>query len=595
MPRPTLHTSPSANGSRRRASLRVPTQRSFSAGRYLVVSVLYIVLRVLVEQGSVWYSIDGGYSLWFPPAGLDVALLFIFGWRYLPALAVAQALSLYALVPLAPLPSVLYIAAHVGVYGGTAVFLLHRVGIDPRLRRLRDATYFVFGMALGAPFLLGLLKVTLLELTGVFEWSQFVAQVVTIWTGDATGIAMVAPPLLIGLRRIPDLWWDQPPRTPPGIRGPYDLYETLEMLAQGTLILLCTWLVYRAPHNLELDYSYLLFIPVLWIAARFGTAGAAVGVFTLNIAAALFIAPTADQFDTYAIQFNLMTISLSGILLGAYVNERWRDTLRAAQARWRAESADRLKDSILMNMSHEIRTPLTTVLGYADLAATHAGDEAPATDGDDEQHFFIRQIQKGALRLTDMLTALLNMAEMQANRKPFTVERVNLAQLARTVGDHAQTAALQKNLRLQLPASTHATYAFADVPALRQVISHLLDNAIKYTETGSVVVEVYEHHGEACLSVSDTGMGIEASDLDRIFEPFYQHSMGKGRTHEGVGLGLAIAAHLVETMEGRIDVYSTPGQGSTFEVWLPQTKPGDLVHLTSHRASTFMARRALNP
>ena len=233
----------------------------------------------------------------------------------------------------------------------------------------------------------------------------------------------------------------------------------------------------------------------------------------------------------------------------------------AIAAKEAAEEIARAKSSLLMNMSHEIRTPLTAVIGYAQLLRDECGPELP------EQREFATIIESGGLRLLDTLNSVLYLAQIEAGALSLAAVDVDLRAESEAALVALRPLAQEKGLTLTLTGP--ATAARADRAALARVLSNLVGNAIKFTERGTVAVDVYAEHGSAWLRVTDTGIGIGAGFLPHVFEDFKQESSGDNRSYEGSGLGLKITQGLVEMMGGEITAASVKGTGSTFTVRLP--------------------------
>ncbi|HEX8298428.1 MAG TPA: PAS domain S-box protein [Rubricoccaceae bacterium] len=247
-------------------------------------------------------------------------------------------------------------------------------------------------------------------------------------------------------------------------------------------------------------------------------------------------------------------------IVGAVIDlSAQKETERAlVAAKEAAEEVARAKSSLLMNMSHEIRTPLTAVIGYSEMLA----GEAPP-----ELQDLVEPIWRGGQRLLDTLNSVLDLAQIEAGALPLATVAVDLRAEADGAVAALQPLAQAKKLALTLTGTS--TSARADRPALARVLTNLVGNAIKFTERGTVTVEVWSEGGRAWVRVSDTGVGIDAAFLPRVFEDFAQESTGANRRFEGSGLGLTITRGLVSKMGGEITVTSEKGVGSTFTVCLP--------------------------
>jgi two-component system OmpR family sensor kinase len=236
--------------------------------------------------------------------------------------------------------------------------------------------------------------------------------------------------------------------------------------------------------------------------------------------------------------------------------------LEAAFAR-REEALSRQR-RFAADASHELRTPLTSISGYAQML-----EEWGLRDPQTAQEA-VAAIRRESERMEGLVEGLLALTRGDEGA-PLEIEHHDLAAVAEEAAQTAPTAAGEKITVGYLPAEQPVEVPF-DRSRIRQVVSILLDNAIKYTpEGGKVTVTVRETNGWAELEVSDTGIGIPEDQLPLIFERFYRAD--KARASSGAGLGLAIARQVAEAHGGRIEVESTPGEGSTFRLLLPKNLP----------------------
>ncbi len=229
------------------------------------------------------------------------------------------------------------------------------------------------------------------------------------------------------------------------------------------------------------------------------------------------------------------------------------------EARDKAEESDRIKSSILQNMSHEIRTPLTSILGYAEMME------------DGERNMEIAsQIQRGGRRLMNTLTSVMDLAHLESGVAMLNYRSFDMGAVVRKIMERLAPVALEKGLELSMDnVAEDLVEVVCDPSAVERIANNLIHNAIHFTKAGCISVRLYREDKNAVLSVSDTGIGMETWFLPFAFDPFRQESEGHARTHEGVGLGLAVTKHLVELMDGRISVSSQKGNGSVFMVTLP--------------------------
>jgi len=251
--------------------------------------------------------------------------------------------------------------------------------------------------------------------------------------------------------------------------------------------------------------------------------------------------------------------SLHGLLARRREHER-----ELAKARDAAEEASRAKTRFLANMSHELRTPLNAVIGAAQLLATGGGD------GDARGHL-VEAIHKSGMNLLGLIENILDVSRIEAGELRLVPADFHLLDCIDAALATVSVAARAKGLSMACIVDPGlAPWRHGDGLRLRQILLNLLGNAVKFTAAGDVVLRVGPGAGpgDLALSVSDTGVGIRADLLPVIFEPFRQADDGSSRRFGGSGLGLSIVHQLVAAMHGRIEVQSTPGVGTCFELLL---------------------------
>ena len=257
----------------------------------------------------------------------------------------------------------------------------------------------------------------------------------------------------------------------------------------------------------------------------------------------------------------------------AVLEELEKSQAALKEALIKAEAADKAKSDFLANMSHEIRTPINAVLGINELIAresTEPNIQAYSTN-----------VADAGNALLALVNDVLDFSKIEAGRMELAPADYELSTLLREVKNMLSTKFTEKGLQFKINNNPDIpNNLFGDEVRIRQIMVNLLNNALKYTDSGSVTLDVdyapYED-GRVMLKIStiDTGIGIREEDLPSLFESFKRIDLKKNRTREGSGLGLNIAKSFIELMGGTIEVSSIYGEGSTFTIRIPQTVNGD--------------------
>jgi signal transduction histidine kinase len=220
----------------------------------------------------------------------------------------------------------------------------------------------------------------------------------------------------------------------------------------------------------------------------------------------------------------------------------------------------------LSHVSHELKTPLTSIRGFVDnMTSGLTGDLG------EKQRDYLMRIRANTDRLTRMIANLLNVSRIESGVQHLERMPVYLCDAVHECVMQLQLMAESRNIKLETHCPDTDLRVLADPDKLIEIITNLVDNAIKFTpQGGSITIDTRQQEpGKIVVSVTDTGEGIEPEDLDDLFKPFYQAKRTKAHT-QGLGLGLSIVKHLVEMHDGSITVASEPGKGSQFRIELPE-------------------------
>lgn len=240
------------------------------------------------------------------------------------------------------------------------------------------------------------------------------------------------------------------------------------------------------------------------------------------------------------------------------------DALRLAKER--AESAVVARAEFLANMSHELRTPLNVIIGFADLIARH-----PTVTASPPIVNYARDIHTSGQDLLAMINAILDLSKLEDGLYQLRGDHVRVGPIMRTCITEARREAEAKGIKVEYQDPGFTAVLYCDGHAVRQIIQHILSNAVKFTPANGLVSAGLERapNGGLVIRVIDTGIGIEPDVLKRLFEPFYQANASLTRAHGGTGLGLAISCKLMALHGGSIEVESVPDQGTVVRLIFP--------------------------
>jgi signal transduction histidine kinase/ActR/RegA family two-component response regulator len=326
---------------------------------------------------------------------------------------------------------------------------------------------------------------------------------------------------------------------------------------------------------------FTLFYPAIMISAWYGGLGP--GLFSTALcvptAEKMFLPPPYSVFHITATEaFHLSLFVLAGVMISVLSESLHRARRRAEAAqsdlsawmererasRLQAEAASRAKDEFLATVSHELRTPLTSILTWAHMLRAGTLDAAMISRA-------LESIQRSARSQAQLIEDLLDVSRIISGKLRLDVRQTEPVPVIEAAIDTVRPAAEAKQIRLQSTLDPNAGPVSGDPQRLQQVVWNLLANAIKFTpREGRIQVSLRRVGSHVEISVADTGKGIRADFLPRIFERFSQADSSSTRTVGGLGLGLAIVRHLVELHGGTVDVASPgEGRGATFTVELP--------------------------
>lgn len=232
-------------------------------------------------------------------------------------------------------------------------------------------------------------------------------------------------------------------------------------------------------------------------------------------------------------------------------------------AKAKAEEANRFKSNLMANLSHEFRTPMSGILGFSEILMGEIKNP--------EHKTMISDIYNSGKRLFNTLNAILNLSHLTSSEYKNRIKPVDFAREVKLTIDNLKFPAEEKGLKIIFDIESENTCILADAESLHLIVNYLFDNAVKYTNSGSITISVKKDKDNmsAHLTIADTGIGIAKEYQEVIFQEFRQVSEGLSRQYEGTGLGLTLTKKMVELMGGEISLKSKQGDGSAFTVKFP--------------------------
>ena len=251
------------------------------------------------------------------------------------------------------------------------------------------------------------------------------------------------------------------------------------------------------------------------------------------------------------------------------IHDQKRVELDLGEAKMAAEAANRAKSTFIANMSHELRTPLSAIIGYAEMIAEEIDEGTGTADLAPD----VARIETNARHLLGLINDVLDLSKVESGKMEAFIETFDLAATVNDVAATVATLVEKKNNRLSLDLGADDGAALgamrSDVTRVRQILLNLLSNAAKFTQGGTITLAVRRDEGRIRFSVEDTGIGMSAEQVAKLFQRFQQADTSTTRQFGGTGLGLALTKAFVTMLGGDVAVASVEGQGSTFTVTLP--------------------------
>jgi signal transduction histidine kinase/ActR/RegA family two-component response regulator len=523
-----------------------------------LIGILAIIYVIAGKIGLNLASLNASASPVWPPAGIALGALLLFGYRVWPAISIGAFLT--------NITTAGNMATSLAISTGNTLEALSGAWLVNRLAgstTVFDRPQGVFKFALAAAVsttISPIFGVTSLALAGFADWANWGAICLTWWLGDATGDLVFTPLVLLWGTASKQRW---------------NKKEAAEVGVLLLLLVLLSAVVFGGRLEISAKNYPITFIcgpVVIWTAFRFTQRETAMGILILSVIAVWgtvrgfgpFVGETQNE-SLFALQFWIAVLSITAMALCAGMAERRRIEEELQRQKSAVETANRTKDHFLAMLSHELRTPLTPVI-----SALQSLDTEPTQTEDTKSA--LAMIRRNVELETQLIDDLLDFTRIARGKMQMRFTPVDAHLAISNVVEICRAEAEPKKLRVHLNLQADTHHVAADAAKFQQIIWNLLKNAIKFTPDGGEVAISSSNPLRDTLSISvrDSGIGMEPEVMQRVFDPFEQGNRSFASRFGGLGLGLAISKSLAQAHGGTLTAQSDGrDRGSNFIFSMP--------------------------
>jgi signal transduction histidine kinase len=524
----------------------------------LCLAALYVVAA---RVGLAVDAVAGFATLVWPPTGIALAAILLLGRRVWPGIFLGAAIA--NILTGAPIAVALGIATGNTLEAVVGGYLIRRVPhFMPTLENVTSVVALIVRAVLLSTLISASIGVASLYVGGIFESNQLFDAWRAWWIGDMVGALLVAPAILV---------WSTRPHIVPRHNPAEYLGLWFAVIAVGVTTFF-DGVFGLPPLHTPFHQMDVLFAVLVWAGLRFGQRTAVTVALAISVTAVVgtmgghgpFALPDLGQ-SLLSLQTFTALFAATVLLLTATVSERRMVLEEVRQARDEAMRANRVKSEFVAVVSHELRTPLNAISGYSELLQSGAYGALSAKQTD-----IVSRIRQSEERLLTLVEEVLGFANVERGEVAVKTRKVEVGDALDAVEKKVGPGLRRKHFTVNRNPNAGHLAVMADRDSLQQILLSLVSNASKYTEDGGSITLAAESQGNnVSISVTDSGRGIAADQIENVFKPFFQTDGGTKRRASGVGLGLTIARDLARRMNGDITLASKVGSGTTASVVLP--------------------------
>lgn len=540
---------------------------SISESRIKYASQLIVSAVLLFTAAKVGYSFalyKDLVSLIWPPAGIALALVLVYGYRILPGIAIGS-----IILSISNGSSFIFAAGSLVsqiAEPAFGAFLLSKFGFDRRISKISDIVKLILLGAVAAPLIIASLETFTICISANIQVYNCFNIYFGSFMGNAMGIVVMAPFMLA---------W-------PGTKfSDYNIKQYLEFFGMALGLLAITFIVYGnyfIAHDSK-PLAYLVFPFIIWASLRFEVKGASTAIFLISVIAAVGTVKGFGPFGDSSVYYGLFYLyvflaatSITALILGttskiknnAQFSLKETQNLLEKRVKERTEKLEGMnfqKDRLFSIISHDLRSPFQSLLGFSDFIVDDF-----ETLSRDEIKRYLGHIRDSARNVYSLIENLLHWTRLQTGKLEFNPIELDFGAEIEAIVKKMTPAAEKKSIRI-LNCISSQIFFYADPYMLNILMVNLLDNAIKFSHKDSdIEIRLDRNANYLTLNITDSGIGMDKEEIEKLFKIETSHKKRGTADERGTGLGLLICKEVMNKHRGKIEVESEPEKGTTLRV-----------------------------